>query len=86
MWVPDPPDDPILMLGRLGRQNPSLRTGGWHVYPVHGDSQGESSYGRALAFGLDVECVRALRALDIRTFLAVGRVTFKLTGAQEMHD
>lgn len=80
VWVPGPPEDATMALGRLERQNPDLNTTGWQVFA---ENVGATSDGRNLVLGISESGALKLKTLDYKPYLGMDQVTFKVSGMSQ---
>lgn len=76
VWLSGTPPEPKVILDRLGKHNPSLKTSSWRI--VQHDKKGEGKYPNLLVVQIPEPEAKALLALDDRPYFGMGRLKFKV--------
>lgn len=78
VWIPGPASHADKVLGRLQKQNPTLRTGLWKV-----QYRDIKPNGQLLVLGVDNSSLKVLKESEGRAYFELSRVTFRLPGEAE---
>jgi len=73
VWIPGPASEPKVVLARLTKQNPSLKTDEWRL--IHREAK---DTGQLLVLGISLASLKALKELEGRPYLELSRVYFIL--------
>ena len=80
-WIPEKLEDPAVVLRRLERFNPSLKTASWHIVrherPQEANAKGGLEH--LLIVQVPESQARAFAGLNERPFYNLGQITFKVS-------
>jgi len=77
VWIPGPAFEPKVVLARLAKQNPSLKTDEWRL--IHREAK---ATGQLLVLGINLVFLKALKKLDGRPYLELSGVNFILPNSK----